>query len=208
MKISLTPRITARFGELDSVHSTPHTGVDIAVPEGTPLYAPDGGIITRVYENASIGKAVIMRTRAGYQYIFGHLSDNTKVRVGERIHTGEIIGLSGNTGNSTGPHLHLGAVDTAGAFIDPGNLGILGKVVEKAIKNAHEAAHDKARDFVYDTALGILEGVRDLVVDLSYSIALVGGGLAIILHVAGWKDGGRWAGILTAAFALIKYLLR
>lgn len=207
MNFVLAPRITAPFGSLDSAHIAPHTGVDIAVPPGSPIFAPDGGIITRVYENASIGKAVIMRTRAGYQYIFGHLSDNSKVHVGERITSGEIIGLSGNTGNSTGPHLHLGVVNGAGAFVDPGNLGILGKVLEKAAKNAHEQARDSARNFVYDTALGFIEGVRDLLVDLSYSIALVGGGLCIIFYVAGWEKGKNWAGILTAAYILIKYLL-
>lgn len=200
------PRITSKFGEIDEVHMTPHTGVDIALPIGSSVYAPDGGIVTRVYENASIGKAVIMKSREGYRYIFGHLSEQ-KVRVGERVHTGDILGLSGSTGNSTGPHLHLGALNTAGAFADPVQLGILGKVVEKALKNAHEQAKDSARDFIYDTVIGIIEGVRDLIVDLSYSIALIGAGLSIIFHVAGWKDGKRWAGILTVAYVLIKYLL-
>lgn len=206
MRIALTPRVTSRFGDIDSAHQTPHTGVDIALPLGSNVYAPEGGIITRVYENASVGKAVIKKTKAGYQYIFGHLSEQ-KVYVGERIHKGDLLGLSGNSGNSTGPHLHVGAVDTAGAFADPVQLGILGKVVEKAIKNAHEAAHDKARDFIYDTVLGIFEGMRDLIVDLSYSIALIGAGLSVIFHIAGWKDGKRWAGILTVAYVLIKYLL-
>lgn len=201
------PRITARFGDLDPVHTTPHTGVDIALPYGANVYAPDEGLITRVYENAKIGKAVIMRTKQGYQYIFGHLSDNSKVRVGERVHMGEVLGLVGSTGNSTGNHLHLGAINTSGAFIDPGQLGILGKVVEKAIHNAQDHAKESARQYVYDTAIGILEGLKDLLLDLSYSIALIGGGLAIILHVAGWKDGGRWAGILTAAYVLIKYIV-
>lgn len=203
MRITLTPRITARFGEIDEVHNTPHTGVDLALPLGSNIYAPESGIVTRVYENVKIGKAVIMRTKQGYQYIFGHLSDNSKVHVGDRVHTGDLLGLSGSTGNSTGPHLHLGALSTTGAFTDPVQLGILGKVVQKGIESARESAEHKA----YDIALGILEAFRDLLVDLSYSIALVGGGLCILLHVAGWKDGGRWAGILTVGYVLIKYFL-
>jgi hypothetical protein len=206
--IALWPRITSRFGEIDSAHAMPHTGVDVALPIGSNVYAPESGIVSRIadYGDVSLGKAVFMKTGSGYQYIFGHLSQ-VKVRVGEKIHTGEVLGLSGNTGKSTGPHLHLAAVDSHGTFVDPGNLGILGKVVEKAIKNAHEQAKDKARDFIYDTAIGILEGLRDLIVDLSYSIALIGGGLAIILHIAGWEKGKNWAGILTVAYVLIKYLL-
>lgn len=200
MRITLTPRITTRFGEIDEVHTVPHRGVDIALPIGSNVYAPESGIVTRVYENASIGKAVIMKTKAGYQYIFGHLSDQN-VHVGDRVHTGDLLGLSGSTGNSTGPHLHFGALSTTGSFIDPGQLGILGKVVQKGIESARESAEHKA----YDIALGILEAFRDLLVDLSYSIALVGGGLCILLHVAGWKDGGRWAGILTVSYVLIKY---
>lgn len=66
---------------------------------------------------------------------------------------------------------------------------------------------DYARAKTYAIVIGILGGLRDLLVDLSYSIALIGGGIAIILHVAGWEKGSRWAGILTVCYALIKYVL-
>lgn len=212
MRIALAPRITAGFGDIDSSHPTPHTGIDYAMPIGSSVYAPEGGIISRItdYGATGLGKAVMMKTQAGYQYIFGHLSDNSLVRVGERVHKGDILALSGNTGNSTGPHLHLGVIDKAGHFIDPdkvphehSNLGILGMVVKKGIENTRE----KAEHHIYDYALGILDAFRDLLVDLSYSIALIGSGLCIILHVAGWEKGRNWAGILTAAYVLIKYLL-
>lgn len=55
--------------------------------------------------------------------------------------------------------------------------------------------------------LGFLSGLCSVISDLSYSIALIGGGICIVLYVAGWEKGGKWAGILTAAYALIKYLL-
>ncbi|MEF3309324.1 M23 family metallopeptidase [Paenibacillus sp. GYB004] len=203
----MTPRITARFGEVDLVHLTPHTGVDVALPIGSKLYAPTEGIVSRIadYGGDGLGKAVFVKTKTGYQYILGHLSE-TKVRIGDRVFSGDLIALSGNTGNSTGPHVHIGLVNGAGAFVDP-QLGILGKVVEKAIGEAQQSVGDHARSFTYKVLLGFLEGVRDLVVDLSYSIALIGGGLAIILHVAGWEKGTRWAGILTVSYVLIKYLL-
>jgi len=200
----MTPRITARFGEIDSVHSAPHTGVDIALPIGSSVYSPGSGVVSRIadYGDASLGKAVFVRTGAGYQYIFGHLSE-VRVRPGERVHSGELLGLSGNTGNSTGPHLHVGAVDQTGHFVNPDHLGILGRVIAKSTESIRESAQHK----VYDIILGILEGLRDLVVDLSYSIALIGGGLAIILHVAGYEKGKRWAGVLTVGYTLIKYVL-
>lgn len=84
------------------------------------------------------------------------------------------------------------------------HLGILGNAIKERIANDAEAG---ARALTEDIALGILEGLRDIIVDLSYSIALIGGGLAIILHVAGFERGKRIAGILTVSYVLIKYLL-
>lgn len=202
LSFKLVPRITAGFGQTDSVHSTPHTGVDVAVPIGTKLYSPSSGIVSRIadYGDTSLGKAVFVKTRSGYQYIYGHLSD-VKVRLGDRVHSGELLALSGNTGNSTGPHVHFGLVDKAGAFVDP--TGFVDKITDKAVDSIRE----RASKYAYETVMGVLDALKDLAVDLSYSIALIGGGLAIILHVAGWKDGARWAGILTVSYALIKYLL-
>lgn len=216
LNFNLIPRITAEYGAIDSVHKTPHTGIDVAVPIGTKLYAPEGGIVSRIadYGDTSLGKAVFVRTKEGYQYIFGHLSE-VKVHEGERVHTGDLLAISGSSGRSTGPHLHLGAVDKAGSFVDPSqvtpdydsHLGILGKVLEKAYNNASESVQESTRSLAYDTAMGFLKGCADLLVDMSYSIALIGGGLCIIFQVAGWDKGYRWAGILTVAYVLIKFIL-
>lgn len=64
-----------------------------------------------------------------------------------------------------------------------------------------------ARAQVKEVIMGSLAGIGDVVVDLAYSVALVGGGLSIILHVAGWGKGKRWTGILVVGYTLIKYLL-
>lgn len=211
INIQLAPRISARFGEVNDIHKTPHTGVDIALPIGSPVYVPEGGIVSKIvdYGNSSLGKAVFVKTKSG-QYIFGHLSE-IKVRMGERVFPGDVIALSGNTGNSTGPHLHVGLIDKVGAFADPEkvnpHLGIVGRVIQKAWNDAGEGIRDQARSKAYNFVLGVMEGLRDLVVDMSYTIALLGGGLCIIFHVAGWDKGMRWAGILTVAYVLIKYLL-
>lgn len=115
-------RITSKFGEVSQVHPTPHTGIDLAFPEGTPLQSVGNAIVERIvdYGNENVGKGVILRLADGKEVVYGHLSE-IKVKVGQMVADGQIIGLSGNTGHSTGPHLHLGLKEN-GQFIDPSHL--------------------------------------------------------------------------------------
>lgn len=120
MLINIRPRISAAYGAVDYVHKTPHTGVDVAVPEGTPLHAVADGIIQRVMDGYdAIGKGVVMNMD-DKEVIYGHLS-RIAVHPGEHVHSGDIIGYSGNTGHSTGPHLHLGLRHN-GVYEDPTSL--------------------------------------------------------------------------------------
>lgn len=64
----------------------------------------------------------------------------------------------------------------------------------------------QAKEQVQEWVLGGLEALRDITVDLSYSAALVGGGICILLFLSGWKDGKRWAGILFMSNVLIRFL--
>lgn len=115
-------RITSKFGAIDSAHKTPHTGVDIGIPEGTTLRAVGEGIVDKVFTGeGAIGKGLSIQFPDGTRAIYGHLSD-VRVKVGERIKAGQTVGYSGNTGNSTGPHLHLGLKDADGQVIDPTSL--------------------------------------------------------------------------------------
>lgn len=89
-----------------------HQGIDIAVPIGTPVYAVCSG---QINESGNIGNGYgvtiyeIANDASGTEYtiVYGHLSE-TLVSVGETVTAGQLIGYSGNTGNSGGPHLHLG----------------------------------------------------------------------------------------------------
>ncbi|WP_226085627.1 M23 family metallopeptidase [Mesobacillus sp. S13] len=112
-------RITSKFGEVSQVHPTPHTGIDIGFPEGSQLHSIGEAVVERVvdYGSQNIGKGVILRLADGREAIYGHMSD-IKVKSGQTLHEGDIIGLSGNTGHSTGPHLHFGMKDN-GQFVDP-----------------------------------------------------------------------------------------
>jgi hypothetical protein len=64
-----------------------------------------------------------------------------------------------------------------------------------------------AKDQTTDVIKGILESIRDVFVDSSYSVALVGGGICILLWMGGWDNGKKWAGILLMSHVLIRFLL-
>ncbi len=111
---------TSEYGALDSVHTVPHTGIDIAMPFGTDVICPTDGIVSRLIDMGSenIGKAVVVKLKNGNELIFGHLS-NFNVKVNEVIHHGQKIAESGNSGFSTGAHLHIGLKTVDGNFVDP-----------------------------------------------------------------------------------------
>lgn len=82
-------------------------GIDWAVPTGSPVVAAQSGKVTQVRNDATgYGHHVRIQHEGGYLTIYAHLMDSA-VRVGDKVHAGEVIGRSDNTGNSTGPHLHF-----------------------------------------------------------------------------------------------------
>ena len=94
-----------------------HEGLDIAASTGTPVYATADGIIARVEYSPSYGKAVVVDHGHGYRTLFGH---NSKILVkrGARVRRGDTIAEVGNTGRSTGPHVHY-EVQLNGIPVDP-----------------------------------------------------------------------------------------
>ncbi|RBI68871.1 peptidase M23 [Vreelandella sulfidaeris] len=84
---------------------SPHNGTDFAMPIGTPVTAPANGVVERVSNHHAAGRYIIVRHDNGYRTRYLHLS-RPLVKQGERVAMGERIALSGNTGRSTGPHLH------------------------------------------------------------------------------------------------------
>lgn len=99
--------ITTQFNQIDEVHHTPHKGIDVACPQGTPVHAIEDGQVDYILHEGhrSFGTSVWVHSRIG-EVIYGHLS-HADVAVGQYVHTGQVIALSGNTGDSTGPHIHL-----------------------------------------------------------------------------------------------------
>ena len=83
-----------------------HKGVDLAVPVGTPVYAADSGIVTTSKLSDSYGYYIVIDHQNGLKTLYAHNS-SLLVKEGDTISKGQQIALSGNTGNSTGPHLHF-----------------------------------------------------------------------------------------------------
>lgn len=83
----------------------PHNGVDLRMPIGTPVYAPSDGVVTYASFMRGGGYTVIIKHMGAYSTVYMHLS-KMHVKKGQRVHLGQQIAKSGNTGRSTGPHLH------------------------------------------------------------------------------------------------------
>ena len=84
-----------------------HHGIDVALPQGTPLVAPADGEIVHKGSGASGGNVLIMKHGPKSYVVFYHLQKPSHLNVGTRVQRGEVVAYSGNTGRSTGPHLHM-----------------------------------------------------------------------------------------------------
>ena len=82
-----------------------HPGIDISTPVGTKVQAPADGVVVSVAVKGAYGNAITIYHGYGIATQYGHL-DRFGVRAGQRVHRGDMIGFVGNTGRSTGPHLH------------------------------------------------------------------------------------------------------
>lgn len=82
-----------------------HRGVDLAADIGTPVYATASGVVSSVRRDVGLGKLIQIDHLHGYTTVYAHLS-RIAVKRGQHVERGEIIGAVGNTGYSTGPHLH------------------------------------------------------------------------------------------------------
>lgn len=111
--------VTRGIGSSSS-NDAAHPGLDIAVTSGTEVRAAGGGVVVEVGENAEYGKMVRLSHPGGYETLYGHLSD-VLAKQGERVASGAVFALSGNTGRSTAPHLHF-EVRKNGSAVDPMQL--------------------------------------------------------------------------------------
>jgi murein DD-endopeptidase MepM/ murein hydrolase activator NlpD len=116
------PIITSKFGmRMHPIKKImlPHQGVDIRARNKTEIIAPANGIVTNVWNEGrtGCGKGLKIQHDMGFETVYCHLSE-WKVSMWQTVVLGQVIALSGNTGGSTGPHLHYG-IKHNGVFVNP-----------------------------------------------------------------------------------------
>jgi murein DD-endopeptidase MepM/ murein hydrolase activator NlpD len=114
-------RIASGFGyRIDPIYKDRrlHAGLDFTAASGTPIYATADGVVRDAgFNTGGYGNRVLINHGFGYETTYSHMY-KIKARVGERVKRGEVIGYIGNTGKSTGPHLHY-EVHRNGVPVDP-----------------------------------------------------------------------------------------
>ena len=117
----------------------PHHGTDFGAKSGTPLLAVNSGKVSYSGWMNGYGKVVKIRHSGGYESLYAHQS-RIRVKLGERVRKGQIIGYVGSTGRSTGPHLHFGLMKK-GRWIDP--MKVINK---KSVSGASSQKYTKYKD--------------------------------------------------------------
>lgn len=144
-----SPQFYAQYGQRG------HNGIDMGMPIGTPVYAADAGVIdfegwgqNHSWMGNPAGISVLIRHPWGYTG-YAHLS-NTVIDRGQSVGKGQLIGHSGSTGASTGPHLHFETLPANPDFrngfagrVDPGNYGLVPRGTTSAPAPATLAAHQR-----------------------------------------------------------------
>lgn len=206
-------RLSGEFGELSPVRNwQPHTGIDLAIPENNTLRSIGEGVVDKVFTGEGpIGKGLSIKFEDGTRAIYGHMND-VKANIGDRVHPGDVLGLSGSTGNSTAPHLHFGLKNPQGEFVDPTPLAeklanISGNDVSQGaipqlLNMGTQTVRDKTSDIAMEIALGLCDALKDLLLGAT----LIGSAVMILLKVGGWEDGGKWTGMLIVVNILLKFL--
>ena len=124
--------ITSLYGATDiAAHANGHSGVDIAAPVGTPVYAPSAATVKDVYAigvgsdywEVTFGNSVILDD-GDHVLLFGHMVEPPIVSEGQHVEAGDVLGYVGSTGLSTGPHLHFGAAPSSNPYLQR-NLGLI-----------------------------------------------------------------------------------
>ena len=115
-------KITSKFGNRINPITKEnqfHNGVDIAAPEGTAIIAPFDGKVEKSFYDDIGGYSLIIAHNNGYKTGYAHLKEKSTLNVGETVKQGQTIAKVGNTGRSTGAHLHFTLTDKTGQKIDP-----------------------------------------------------------------------------------------
>ena len=121
----------------------PHLGTDFGAPSGTPVFAFDAGTVKKFGMKGAMGNMVQIDHGGGISTYYGHLSGFAKgMKAGLKVKKGQTIGFVGNTGRSTGPHLHFG-LKKGKAFVDPMKYLKVTTIKEKPIDKSLAEGFEK-----------------------------------------------------------------
>jgi hypothetical protein len=112
--------LNSRFGQRPSPWTGEpefHRGLDISASRGTPVYAPATGTVRYAGAGGEYGNIVVLDHGHDLRSLYGHLQE-ARVKSGERVERGQLIALTGNTGRTSGPHLHY-EIQVRGQAVDP-----------------------------------------------------------------------------------------
>lgn len=121
-----------------------HEGVDFTAPTGTPIYATGNGRVVTAGPDRGYGNCVVISHGFGYQTLYGHMY-RIKARVGQQVKRGELIGYVGNTGLSSGSHLHYEVIK-GGRKVNPINF-FFNDLTEAEYQSMRELAQRPAQSF-------------------------------------------------------------
>jgi murein DD-endopeptidase MepM/ murein hydrolase activator NlpD len=129
--VAQSPTITSDYGwRIFRGRPTFHTGLDIGLPSGSEVLATAPGTVVGAGWQPGYGHSVLLQHAEGYNTLYAHLS-GPLVRVGDIVPAGKAIGLSGSSGNSTGPHLHY-EIWRDGVLVDPNEMSARRSVDDSA----------------------------------------------------------------------------
>jgi hypothetical protein len=186
MKLPVSGKITSNFGiRNDPISGKPtqHNGIDISCVRGTAVISLFGGVVTD-RGNDSVRGVYLGITKNGVTEWFLHLTSST-VKIGDSVMSGKMVALSGNTGKSTGPHLHYG-IKVNGNWVDP--LKYISGNVEKVTMDAPDERETEVLEETF------LSNVNNFVFNLFVYILLIGVVLFSVYQVYG-KDIIKGVGI-------------
>ncbi|MEV6109748.1 M23 family metallopeptidase [Streptomyces sp. NPDC051940] len=114
---------TGKYNQGGARWAAKHSGQDFAVSTGTKVHSVHGGTVVEAGWGGAYGNNIVVKHKNGLYSQYAHLS-KINVKTGEKIKTSEVIGLSGSTGNSSGPHLHFEIRTTPyyGSAVNPVNF--------------------------------------------------------------------------------------
>ncbi len=134
MGLRVTSRVGSRWGKL-------HGGIDVAAARGSIVVGATEGTVMIVGDQGAYGHCVFVENHDGTVAWYAHLTESY-VKTGDRIARGQIVGISGNTGRSTGPHLHFEMRTQQGIILDPEHFFFL--PYEEHLKQALEYENEIA----------------------------------------------------------------